>query len=293
MGVSHVFTPYKSTTIRAIWSTLPLGVQQLPCFSSLSTEPAKAFQAQPSSCWAFFWLADASIVTHMPKSNSLAEHVHDHAALKQRHRLVRDAHPPSLTLRIHRALSWLDRAERAQDVDSKFIFLWIAFNAAYAQEIDDSAHASDKSTFTAFLQKLCDLDHGKHIDDIIWKEFSSSIRTLLDNPYVFHPFWDYQRGRIDEGQWKAQFDSAKLAAQSALAKGNTPELLKVVFNRLYTLRNQLMHGGATWGSQVNREQLRDCARLLGKLVPAIIALMMENPNTLWGDAVYPVVDTHP
>jgi hypothetical protein len=30
-------------------------------------------------------------------------------------------------------------------------------------------------------------------------------------------------------------------------------------------------------------------RLLGKLVPVIIALMMDNPNALWGDAVYPVV----
>ena len=102
----------------------------------------------------------------------------EHSALKQRHRLVRDGHPTSLTLRIHRALSWLNRAEQAEDVDGRFIFLWIAFNAAYAQELDDSDRASDKATFTAFLQKLCDLDTGKRIDDLIWKEFSGSIRTL-------------------------------------------------------------------------------------------------------------------
>jgi hypothetical protein len=64
----------------------------------------------------------------------------------------------------------------------------------------------------------------------------------------------------------------------------------LVLNRLYTLRNQLMHGGATWGGKVNREQLRDCTRLLGNLVPVIIGLMMDNPDTPWGDAVYPVVD---
>ena len=61
-------------------------------------------------------------------------------------------------------------------------------------------------------------------------------------------------------------------------------------NRIYTLRNQLLHGGATWGGAVNREQLRDCSKLLGKLVPLIIELMMDHPNTLWGDACYPVVD---
>ncbi|WP_404992065.1 hypothetical protein [Cupriavidus pauculus] len=214
----------------------------------------------------------------------------EHSALKQRHRLVRDGHPTSLTLRIHRALSWLNRAEQAEDVDGKFIFLWIAFNAAYAQELDDSDRTSDKATFTAFLQKLCDLDTSRRIDDLIWKEFSGSIRALLDNPYVFHLFWEFQRGRIDESEWKARFASAKKSGQSALASGNTLVLLSVMFNRLYTLRNQLIHGGATWGGKVNRDQLRDCTRLLGKLVPVIIALMMDNPNALWGDAVYPVVD---
>lgn len=214
----------------------------------------------------------------------------EHSALKQRHRLVRDGHPTNLTLRIHRALSWLHRAEQSEDMDGKFIFLWIAFNAAYAQELDDSDRTSDKVTFTAFLQKLCDLDTSKRIDDLIWKEFSGSIRTLLDNPYVFHLFWEFQRGRIGEDEWRDRFASAKKSAQSALASANTPALLSVMFNRLYTLRNQLIHGGATWDGKVNRDQLRDCTRLLGKLVPLIIALMMDNPNALWGDAVYPVVD---
>ena len=171
-----------------------------------------------------------------------------------------------------------------------FICLWIAFNAAYAQELDDSDRTSDKVTFTAFLQKLCDLDTSKRIDELIWKEFSGTIRTLLNNPYVFHLFWEFQRSRIDESEWKDRFASARKSAQSALVSGNTPVLLSVVFNRLYTLRNQLIHGGATWNGNVNRDQLRDCTRLLGKLVPVIIALMMDNPSALWGDAVYPVVD---
>lgn len=214
----------------------------------------------------------------------------EYATLKNQHRLVRDGHPTNLTMRIHRALSWLNRAEQAEDVDGRFIFLWIAFNAAYAQELDDSDHASGRTTFIAFLEKLCDLDTGKRIDDLIWKEFSGSIRALLDNPYVFHPFWEFQRGRIDEGEWKDKFASAKKAATLALSGGKTSMLLKLVFNRLYVLRNQLMHGGATWNGKVNRDQLRDCTRLLGKLVPVIIAVMMDNPNSLWGDAAYPVVD---
>jgi hypothetical protein len=51
-----------------------------------------------------------------------------------------------------------------------------------------------------------------------------------------------------------------------------------------------MHGGATWNSAVNRNQIRDCTSLMGKLVPVVIEIMLDNPDTLWGDACYPVVE---
>lgn len=144
--------------------------------------------------------------------------------------------------------------------------------------------------FNAFLEKLCGLDAGKQIDALVWREFSGSIRSLLHTPYVFHAFWEFHRGKISEADWKDRFAGAKKAAQAALVSSNTPVLLSVVSSRLYTLRNQLIHGGATWDGKVNREQLRDCGRFLSKLVPLIIALMMDNPHTLWGPAVYPVIE---
>ncbi|MCQ4346388.1 HEPN domain-containing protein [Pseudomonas stutzeri] len=213
-----------------------------------------------------------------------------HAVLKQRHRRERDSQHPNLRLRLHRALSWLDRAEQAEDRDGRLIFLWIAFNAAYACEIDERHRLSEQETFKAFLEKLCVLDKDKRIDALVWREFSGSIRVLLDNPYVFQSFWEHQNGKIDADEWKRRFASGKKAAQLALASGDTPRLLGVLFNRIYTLRNQLVHGGATWNGAVNREQLRDCVSLLGKLVPLIIELMMDNPDALWGDACYPVVE---
>ena len=68
--------------------------------------------------------------------------------LKQRHRQERDAQHSNLRLRVHRALSWLDRAEQADDLDGRFIFLWIAFNAAYATEIDASMRLSEQEIAT-------------------------------------------------------------------------------------------------------------------------------------------------
>jgi hypothetical protein len=191
---------------------------------------------------------------------------------------------------VHRALSWLQRAEMAEDEDGRFIFLWIAFNAAYATEIDDNRRLSEQETFKSFLEKLCELDEHRQIEQLVWQEFSGSIRILLDTPVVLQSFWDFHSGRISEAQWKERLAQGKRMASQALASGNTPQLLGVVFNRLYTLRNQLMHGGATWNGSVNRKQLKDCANLLGKLTPVIIALMMAHPQTQWGDACYPVVE---
>ena len=42
----------------------------------------------------------------------------------------------AFTLRMRRALSWLRRAREAGDDDDvAFIYLWIIFNAAYAQDL--------------------------------------------------------------------------------------------------------------------------------------------------------------
>lgn len=210
--------------------------------------------------------------------------------LKERQRAEREGYTEGLSLRVHRALSWLQRAEQCEDNDSRFIFLWIAFNAAYAFEIDETLCLSEQESFKLFLEKLSSLDTHKRLDHLIWQEFPGSIRILLDNQFVFQSFWEYQNGKITAQQWAERFADGKRAAQHALASGNTPLLLRIVFSRMYTLRNQLIHGGATWNSSVNREQLRDCVNLLGKLIPLIIELMMDNPNTLWGDACYPVVN---
>ncbi len=114
---------------------------------------------------------------------------------------------------VHYALSWLDRAEQPDDL----IFLRIAFNEAYATEIDERQRFSEQETLKAFLEKLSSLDESKRIDTLVWQELSSSIRMLLDNPHVFQRFWDHQSGKIDGATWKTRFASGKRAAQQVLA----------------------------------------------------------------------------
>lgn len=57
----------------------------------------------------------------------------DFKSLKDKQQKLRDGFPDNVSLRIHRSLSWIERAGTgAGDDDAAILFYWIAFNAAYA-----------------------------------------------------------------------------------------------------------------------------------------------------------------
>ncbi len=196
-------------------------------------------------------------------------------------------------LRIHRSLSWLQRAEQAQeeqDLDSQFIYLWISFNAAYAKDLGAGLRSADKGAFVQFIYRICHLDKEQKIYYTVWNTFSGSIRILLNNQFTFQPFWDYHNGLITEQNWIASFEKNRKKALEALTQKDTPEILIAVFNHLYTLRNQIMHGGATFNSTVNRSQLKDACNILSTLIPEMLKVMLQNPDDkTWGKPFYPVV----
>ena len=224
-----------------------------------------------------------------------------HAALKDRRRALRDGFPVPLTLRVHRALSWYGRAEReAGDADVRFILLWIGFNAAYAGDVQRAVEeqrgggnggggGGERDAFRSFFETLLALDATKRIYNIIWQRFPHEIRMLLDNRFVFAPFWAHHNGVPGHEDWGDRLERSRTRIGYALRQQETATILSILFDRLYVLRNQLVHGGATWASEVNRDQVRDGAALLGTLLPIFIDLMMDAPDQPWPMPHYPVV----
>jgi hypothetical protein len=210
-----------------------------------------------------------------------------HAELKARQRAERDGWPDFVSTRIHRALSWLRRAEDCGDDDGRFVFLWIAFNAAYANELGEHRMPENRR-FGEFLERLVALDETGRLRRLLWEQFAGPVRVLLQNKFVFQPYWDHLNGLPGSDDWAGQFERANRAATGALMKHDTGKVLGVVFARLYTLRNQLIHGGATWNSSVNREQLRDANAIMSALVPIVIEIMMDSAGEHWGEPCYPV-----
>ena len=214
-----------------------------------------------------------------------------HTDLKAKQRELRDGFPINLSLRVHRALSWLDRAEQANDdLDAAFIFYWIAFNAAYAKSFDDTDHKGERVSFEAYFKKMISLDKGRRIYRAIWSEFNGPIELLLKNKYVFAPFWKHQNGQVLESDWQLWFKTSQHQVKTSFEARDSSTVLTVLFPRIYVLRNQILHGGATWNSAVNREQVDDCKKILARLVPLFIDLMMDAPNEQWDKPCYPVVE---
>lgn len=223
--------------------------------------------------------------------------------LKEAHRRIRDQFNEPQTdqqkawaIRLHRAISWLASAEHNRNpkhpnLDLEFISLWISFNACYGIDEDRSQGSGmlERQAFRQFIDLLVKHDQRQQIYHALWNTYSASVKSLLANQYVYAPFWQAQRSN-DPSQWRVSFNKSTLAANRALGNQDVSTLLSIVLDRLYVLRNQLMHGGATWNGSINRSQVKDGANMLSTLLPIIIRIMLTRPNENWGEIHYPVIN---
>ena len=225
--------------------------------------------------------------------------------------------------RLRRAESWLELSKKSESDDEKFIFLWIAFNAAYGAEIiterinDKPTHESTK--FKTFLKIIVKQDKCRHIKDILWVKstYFKGVKNLLGNEWIYEPYWQHIRSMPDSDNWQERFlyDNKKVREAMSQVDRMTKTIDKLserqnrveankdyidgmltilteVFMRLYTLRNQMFHGGTTFASGLGRKQIEDGSYMMSKLVPVILDIMREDIekhrySKIWGLLNYP------
>ncbi len=194
--------------------------------------------------------------------------------------------------RMRRARSWLARSQDngVPDEDG-FLFLWIAFNAAYGRSyIERGENFAEYRLYTAFMRRVIALDMANGIKNYLITEITD-VQTLIKNKYIFEPFWQYMRGQRGRDDWEARLTRRNLRVLRKWGEGDAMEMLREILFRLYTLRNQLMHGGATYQTGQGRRQLRDGRKIMSHLVPLILQVMQadidKDPHTrAWGEVAY-------
>ncbi len=115
---------------------------------------------------------------------------------------------------------------------------------------------------------IAEQDSQKIVYRLVWERFSQEIRSLITNEFIYAPFWKYEDPLHQRG-WEDSFEKEKIIAAKCLKYQNTAAILALLFRRLYVLRNQLMHGSATWQGARNRRQVRDGQQVIEKAAASL------------------------
>ena len=110
------------------------------------------------------------------------------------------------------------------------------------------------------------------------------MRVFINNKWIFNQFWEYKNGHLSDDDWKKEFNKQNRIAQRSIIT-NPSVFWSILFGRLYTLRNQLMHGAATKGSSINRDQVEDGSKILNKVLPILVNILMIYPNENWENLI--------
>lgn len=201
--------------------------------------------------------------------------------------------PFNLDVKVRRALSWMKQAEDIEDSnsDNRFLFYWIGFNALYSSKIEDSGtHTNEHFIYRRYFEKLLKADKKKRIYNMVWGQMKPQFRQLITNKYLFGYFWKFHNDELEHKSWDQIFQSLNKQFEKNLKHDQVPEALADVFSRLYVLRNQIIHGGSTWGGDRNRNQVKICSKVISVMVPLMVDIMLDSPEVDWGNLHYPVLD---
>ena len=187
-----------------------------------------------------------------------------------------------LMLRMRRVTSWVTSAAlETRDDDIAFICYWIAFNALYG---DDAGliklEETEREIYRRCIERIADTGPLVIFREVVEELGEQEISELVNVRFMLAPYWH-------KGGWERALKDDARRLDNALQWKNVKDVLCLIFDRLYVLRNQLLHGGATWGSSVNRWEVAMGRRFAAFLVPLLADRVLDNPDIDWGRPYYP------
>jgi hypothetical protein len=192
-------------------------------------------------------------------------------------------------IRVHRSLSWRQRAEACDEAqpEARFLFLWIALNSLYSRwNPQQNAPDADTRSRGVFLENLCRMDPA--LVATLMHQHRPLIKRILDNPYLSEVFWRDPDNPKSRGHATAD---ANYLDRNYKEKAYCRVLCQVM-QRLFVLRGQIVHGASTSGSRLNRRSLQDCLRLLAAFLPTIQHIVIEHGcHDEWPELCYPPTES--
>lgn len=203
--------------------------------------------------------------------------------------------------RIARMDTWISHAEAASgDDDShlRFLFYWIAYEAAYQPYETWKAEGRRKRLH----KKLARHDPGK-LQSIL-REQRDNIVRILELRQAHPSFW--RKGlKVNEGvttpkawdsAFRQQVESATKCLDKAVrsgADGDISATLNHLFSNLSVVRHQIAHGASAGPESRGLTQVILGAWLLKAFIPRFRNAIKANIQEDWGEPPYPRVGSGP
>ncbi len=191
-------------------------------------------------------------------------------------------------LRAVRASSWQKRARQCGegDLDARFVFWWIAFNALYGQaKYRDDRGGSELADIRRFLDAMVRLRPRTVLAVLKQRDIKDDVETLLRDKYLHDCCWrEWDRRKI--------YDRSGRETVVPFCNEKRDDELFLVFKRLYVLRKQIFHGCSKERSSKNRPSLRAAVPVIERCVNEFLALVATRGETevgkrLFEDPPYP------
>jgi hypothetical protein len=189
-------------------------------------------------------------------------------------------------IRVHRSLSWLERAlelDPETQPDGRLLYAWIAFSSLCGRwDLEAGYPVRDKECREAFLEMLMGIDRAGMLGEKI-VALESDILWLLENKFLDPRFW---KDPDKPGNVRAKYHLALRLYHDK----NWGGIMQHTLDRIAVLRGQIVHGAATRGSSLNRESLNRCRTILEALLPVILQLVIEHrADDDWPPLCYPPI----
>ena len=215
--------------------------------------------------------------------------------------------------RIRRVDRWINDCQNPgnRDAHTQFIFYWIAFDAMVSDNVSFT-----QSKMLQFLGGIVQLDNRETVPRAL-RDCQEEIGKILKLRYTMQTFWtelSYPQKELaktrhfkklglgnsktqakNPDEWEKEFEHARKAGETALqgvldghgGKENVANALKSLFERLYTVRLQIFHGGSSRKNSQGRTQVEAGAKVLNKFVPCFARIMKQHKDKDWGKVPFP------
>lgn len=170
------------------------------------------------------------------------------------------------------------------DLDGRFIYYWIAFNALYGQpKYLTNKKGPEEKDIERFIALMIELDPASRIPDALDRH-KNPINDLIDDNYLSDDCWT---GWAERG-----LESLSERDKYCFLDRRQHSGLAGLFRRIYVLRKQLFHGCSSDKGSKNRDALARAVALLEVMVPIFHDIVFQNAENVrmtkfFGELPYP------